>query len=87
MTLKILEEHWINESTFGQIERIVIVRHEGTLLSIGAAATRLEILVFVRNHKEAFVYQWLTGKMHFGKRKMHVQSIGTHDPIRSFGKA
>jgi hypothetical protein len=45
MKLQILGEHSIDESTFGQVEAIVIVGYEGTLIGIAAAATNLEILV------------------------------------------
>jgi hypothetical protein len=87
MTLQIVAEPWIDESTFDEVEAIVIVGYEGILLGIAIAVARLEILVLVTNHREAFVYQWSTEKMHFSKRKMCVQAIGAHDAIRSFGEA
>jgi hypothetical protein len=55
--LHILSQHWIDKGTFDQIEGVVIVVREGTLLGIAAATTRLEILIFVTNHREAVVYQ------------------------------
>jgi hypothetical protein len=57
MILKILAGHWIDESTFDEVAMIAIVGREGTLLGIVAPARRLEILVFVTNHTEAFISQ------------------------------
>jgi hypothetical protein len=41
----------VDESTFDQIESILIVGDEGIFLGIAAEAIMLEILIFVTNHR------------------------------------